>query len=48
VTKQKWSFKTDDLLKEDTILEEDHPMSMTIPSKLVLIELLVPDKMVFM
>jgi hypothetical protein len=31
----------------DTILEEDHPM--TIPSQsLVLIELLVPEKMVFM
>ena len=30
----------------DTILEEDHPM--TIPSKFGLIELLVPDKMVFM
>jgi hypothetical protein len=30
----------------DTILEEDHPL--TIPSSLVLIELLVPDKMVFM
>ena len=30
----------------DTILEEDH--LMTIPSNLVLIELLVPDKMVFM
>ena len=30
----------------DTILEKDHPM--TIPSNLVLIELLVPDKMVFM
>jgi hypothetical protein len=30
----------------DTILEEDH--QMTIPSNLVLIELLVPDKMVFM
>jgi hypothetical protein len=29
----------------DTILEEDHPM--TIPFSLVLIELLVPDKMVF-
>jgi hypothetical protein len=29
----------------DTILEKDHPM--TIPSKF-LIELLVPDKMVFM
>ena len=30
----------------NTILEEDHPMN--IPSNLVLIELLVPDKMVFM
>jgi hypothetical protein len=30
----------------DTILEEDHPM--TIPSNLVLIELLVPDKIEYM
>jgi hypothetical protein len=30
-----------------TILEEDHPMTIPLQS-LVLIELLVPDKMVFM